>query len=101
MEKFAFTQCVAVLFQHPPELSDVERALQRWTLTGDANAPEGEYGWAVSGKGYVFDMPVGGGFATVDIVDRPWPDDAATAAKTPALTAAWRMGAFGPAASPG
>ena len=53
VESFAFSQCVCVLFERVPVLTDVERALERWTVAGKSKASEGDDGWAVSGTGLI------------------------------------------------
>jgi len=100
VEKFSFTQCVAVLFSVNPDLDEVTKSLERWPFGGWAKEVEGKDGWALSGAGWVFDLPEGG-FATVDVVNHPWPDDPAVAAASPGIGAAYTRGAFGPAATPG
>ncbi len=100
MESFVFTQCAVVLFESPPRLEDVSRALQGWHVSGRPNEGAGEHGWAVCGPGFVVDLR-SGAFAIVDVVDRPWPDDPAAAGSTPALGSAWSAGAFGPGSTPG
>ncbi|HYV65765.1 MAG TPA: hypothetical protein VE964_05955 [Myxococcales bacterium] len=99
MERFSFTQCACVLFDHAPALEVVERALKDWTIVGEPNQGEGDDGWAVCGPGFVAELR-GGGFAVIDVLDRAWPDDAATAESVPAIGSAWHAGAFGPAATP-
>jgi hypothetical protein len=97
VETFSFTQCVAVLFSRPPDLDEVTSSLERWPFGGYAKEVEGQDGWALSGAGWVFDLPQGG-FATVDVVNHRWPDDPAVAAASPGIGAAYTRGAFGPAA---
>src|SRR5262249_61812691 len=77
----------------------VERAFKAWTIGGEPNQGEGADGWAVGGPGFVAELR-GGGFAVTDVLDRAWPDDAATAESVPAIGSAWHAGAFGPAATP-
>jgi hypothetical protein len=101
METFFFTQCAAVLFDQPPRLEDVERAIGSWELAGRPNEGAGEHGWAICGPGFMVALR-SGAFAVVDVVSRPWPDDLRAAETTPAISAAWRAGAFGRAtATPG
>jgi hypothetical protein len=100
VEKFSFTQCVAVLFSVNPDLDEVTSSLERWPFGGWAKEVEGQDGWALSGAGWVFELPEGG-FATVDVVNHRWPDDPAVAAASPGIGSAYTGGAFGPAASPG
>src|SRR5438270_2076027 len=99
VESFAFSQCVCVLFERVPVLTDVERALERWTVAGRSKASEGDDGWAVSGTGLIVALP-DGSYALVDLVGRAWPDDAAVAS-APGLGAAFRAGMFGPGTTAG
>ena len=99
VESFAFSQCVCVLFERVPVLTDVERALERWTVAGKSKASEGDDGWAVSGTGLIVALP-DGSYALVDLVGRAWPDDAAVAS-APGLGAAFRAGMFGPGTTAG
>ena len=41
------------------------------------------------------------GYVSIDVINRPWPDDMGDPKKDPMLLAAWAMGCFGPAAYPG
>jgi hypothetical protein len=100
VEKFSFTQCVAVLFSGKPDLDEVTKSLERWPFGGWAKEVEGQDGWAVSGAGWVFDLPEGG-LAAVDVVNQRWPDDPALAAASPGISAAYTRGALGPATTPG
>ncbi|HEY6910374.1 MAG TPA: DUF4261 domain-containing protein [Myxococcales bacterium] len=100
MESLSFTQCACVLFEQAPKMEEVVRALAEWPVSGYRKQGAGEYDWALCGPGVVLDLR-GEGFAVVDVVDRPWPDDVQTALDTPALASAWRAGAFGPYSSPG
>lgn len=99
METFFFTQCACVLFDRAPLLPEVARALASWGVGARPNEGEGEYGWALCGPGFIVELR-SGAVAVVDVVDRPWPDPAAAEA-TPALGAAFSVGAFGPGSTPG
>ncbi|HZX97162.1 MAG TPA: DUF4261 domain-containing protein [Myxococcales bacterium] len=100
MESLSFTQCVCVLFARAPRPEDVARALADWPVSGHREQAPGDLGWAICGPGTVVDLR-GEGFAVVDVVDRPWPDDLEAARTMPALGGAWRAGAFGPHSRPG
>jgi hypothetical protein len=100
MESFAFAQCAAVLFDSPPRLEEVERALEGWRVAGRPTEGPGDHGWALCGPGVVIELR-SGALAVVDVVERPWPDDARAAETVPSLGSAWSVGAFGPRASPG
>jgi hypothetical protein len=95
---FLFTQCTAVLFDRPPPLEGLEKALGNWTIAGPQRAAPGEDGWVASGPGFVLALAKGGK-VVVDAVDRAWPDNPSSA--DPGVLAAWRGGIFGPSASPG
>jgi hypothetical protein len=99
VDSFAFSQCVCVLFERVPALSDVERSLERWTVLGKSKASEGDDGWAVSGPGLILALP-DGSYAFADLVGRAWPDDSAVAS-APGLAAAFRAGMFGPGTTAG
>jgi hypothetical protein len=94
---FCFTQCLAVLFEAPPTLEQLDAAIAPRALTGRPNEGSGEDGWVVSGPGRAFAL-AGGAQAFADVVDRPWPD---RVDETPALSPAYASGIFGPAAGPG
>ncbi|HET7785619.1 MAG TPA: DUF4261 domain-containing protein [Myxococcales bacterium] len=100
METLSFTQCAAILFESAPKLEEIMRALASWPIAGQREQGPGEYEWAICGPRLAIDLR-GEGWAIVDVVDRPWPDDAEAAEKAPALAAAWRTGAFGPFTTPG
>jgi hypothetical protein len=100
VESFAFNQCACVLFERAPALTDVEAALDRWSIAGRSKESGGEQGWALSGPGIILALP-DGSFALVDVVSRPWPDDPAAAAAVPEVASAFRAGVFGPGATPG
>lgn len=102
MDAFRFTQCAAVLFDAAPSLDDLEPLLEDWQVAGKPKEGEGEHGWLVSGPGFVLRLR-SGGFAVLDVVDRPWPDEDPNDPARPngPLAAAWRSGAFGPLATPG
>jgi hypothetical protein len=95
---FLFTQCAAVLFDGPPTLEELEKALEGWTIAGPQPAAPGDDGWVTSGPGFVLTLARGGS-VVADLVGRPWPDVPRSA--DTALLAAWRGSVFGPSASPG
>lgn len=100
MPSLLYTQCAAVLFDAPPVLEQVERALDAWPVAGPQKPAEGDDGWIASGPGFIVELRKGGG-VIVDVVDRPWPDDPRATAESPALAAAWRSGLLGIASTPG
>jgi Domain of unknown function (DUF4261) len=95
-----FTQCVCVFFDQAPPLTDVEQALDGWTVVGPQEAAPGEDGWVACGPGLVVELRQGGS-VLVDLVPHPWPDAPPTGTGESALGAAWRAGMFGPTAAPG
>jgi len=100
LEQLSFTQSACVLFDRAPRPEALESALADWPVSGHREQGPGELDWAICGPGLVVDLR-GEGFAVVDVVDRPWPDDFEAARTVPALGEAWSAGAFGPRSSPG
>lgn len=100
MESLSFTQCAGVLFEQAPKMEEIVRVLSDWPVSGYREKGPGEDDWALCGPGVVLDLR-GEGFAVVDVVERPWPDDVQEALSSPALASAWRAGAFGPYSTPG
>jgi uncharacterized protein DUF4261 len=100
METLSFTQCACVLFDQAPKMEEVVRVVADWPVSGYRKQGDGEHDWALCGQGVVLDLR-GAGYAVVDVVDHPWPDDVQAALTTPALASAWRAGAFGPYSTPG
>jgi hypothetical protein len=100
MQSFFFTQCACVLFDRPPALGDLERALDAWVVASPQTPAAGDDGWMACGPGFVVELRSGTG-VVVDVLDRPWPDDPRAAVEVPALGMAWRAGMFGPSAAPG
>jgi hypothetical protein len=97
MENFFFTQCAAVLFDAVPTLSDVERALQGWTVVGSQKPAEGDDGWVACGPGFIVELRSGRP-VIVDVVSHRWPD---APGGEDAVGRAWRSKLFGPVSSPG
>ncbi len=94
------TQCACILFDQAPALEDLEKGLDDWALAGKQQPAPGEDGWVACGPGFVVDLRTGSS-VIVDVVDRPFPDDASPTSQVPAVGAAWRSGMFGPTATPG
>ena len=95
-----FTQCACVLFDEAPPAEVLEQALDRWALAGRQLPAPGDDGWLACGPGFVVGLRSGTSLI-VDVVDRPFPDDARAASDSPPLGTAWQSGMFGPTAAPG
>jgi hypothetical protein len=100
-KKDFFTACACVLFDRDPGLDPVAVAL---TAAGHEVALrlEAHEHWQFSGPSlFVAFRPEVFGYARIDLIDRPWPDDLCQ--NDPDSTASgWELiGAFGPAAFPG
>ncbi|MEK7469252.1 MAG: DUF4261 domain-containing protein [Planctomycetota bacterium] len=93
-----FTQGVAVLLKESVTLADLERLLTGFKISKRKEEFEN---WELGGPALVLDYrPEVNGHVSVDIVDRPWPDNMGDPKSEPTLFAAWSMGHFGPFAWP-
>ncbi|HJL15130.1 MAG TPA: DUF4261 domain-containing protein [Sandaracinaceae bacterium LLY-WYZ-13_1] len=100
MPKGLFTGSTVVLFEAPPSLDSIERALGAFSPRGRREASEGDP-W-LGGPSVLVEMRAEvHGLATVDVVDRPWPDAMGDPQADPKLFGAWSFGAFGPFVFPG
>jgi hypothetical protein len=82
-----------------PSLDEIESALADFEVV-KRNTTGSD--WALSGPAVTIPLdPENNGYATVDIVDRPWPDHMGDPKTEPMLIGAWSMGHFGPFAYPG
>ncbi len=96
------TQCVCVLFDRVPSLSELAPRLTDYAGLSEAPAAEGEYGFAIGGPSLTVDYRSEvNGKARIDLIDRPWPDEMGSPDREPLLFAAWSMGHFGPTTYPG
>src|SRR4051794_572913 len=96
--KGLFMQGVVVLFSEAPGVSELERLLGDYEISGRDEDSQ----WPMGGPGLVVDYrPEVHGTCLIDICDRLWPDDMGDPKKEPELFAAWGMGFFGPGAFPG
>jgi hypothetical protein len=99
MPKGFYTQGLAVLLEQPVDLEEIAQLLSAFPIV---QRLEGSGSWTISGPALVLDFrPEVHGRVTVDLVDRPWPDDMGDPKKAPELFAAWSMGHFGPFTYPG
>jgi Domain of unknown function (DUF4261) len=99
MPKGFFTQGLAVLLEQPVDREEIAQLLSAFQIV---QRLEGSSNWAMSGPGLVLAFrPEVQGRVTVDVVDRPWPDDMGDPKTAPELFAAWGMGQFGPFTYPG
>lgn len=95
-----WTQCVCVLFDTQPRLSLLREQLGGHSVVGESPATPGVAGWATAGPSFdVAYRPDVNGYARIDVVDRPWPDE--MGASEGSIFAAWARGAFGPSSYPG
>jgi hypothetical protein len=102
MAKGCFTQGATLLTNARITLDAVGDALRQQgfdTLKEEFPAPEE---WAFRGPTVTIPfLPQVNGYATVDLVDRPWPDAMGDPKSDPSIFGAWSMGFFGPFAFPG
>jgi hypothetical protein len=100
MPKGFFTQGLAVLLEENVPLDEIAALLANLPIVRRIDTPE--VGWEMSGPALILAFrPEVRGTVTVDVVDRPWPDDMGHPETAPDLFAAWGMGYFGPGAYPG
>jgi hypothetical protein len=99
MPKGFFTQGVCVLLERPATLDDIARLLRDFQVVkriDRADNPD------MGGPSLVIPFrPDVNGYVSVDLQDRPWPDQMGDPKGAPRLFAAWSMGHFGPFAFPG
>jgi hypothetical protein len=99
--KGQITASACVLFERPVAFSQIERAVGKdYEIAQTVEEPATE--WMFSGAALVVPYrPEARGYALVDLVDRPWPDQAGDPVQEPMLFAAWGAGQFGPNAHAG
>ncbi len=102
MPKGLYTQAIAVLLEKPLPLQEVRDVLWDFQKSEEDNEALDGDGWAISGPGFslMFDEETNG-VATLDIIDRTWPDDMGDPQQNPMVFMAWSMGNFGPGTFPG
>ena len=97
--KGLFTQGIAVLFEQPVGLDELEAALADFDVvkrTDDSDE------WAFGGPTLVVSFrPEVNGYVAVDTVSRAWPDEMGDPERDAIVFGAWTMGHFGPMAFPG
>lgn len=99
MPKGFFTQGVCLLLERPVALDEIEAALSSFEIRGRRDAADS---WAFGGPSLLVPYrPEVNGYATVDTVDRRWPDHMGDAQNEAMVFGAWSMGHFGPFAFPG
>src|SRR5262245_19297910 len=101
MAKGFFTQGVCLLTDGNTSIDHVKSALQEEELEILKEAPPQE-NWCFGGPALLiaFRSEVNG-YASVDLVNHPWPDTMGDPKADPMTFGAWSMGYFGPLAFPG
>jgi hypothetical protein len=101
MAKGLFTQGVSLLTDGQTTLEQVKAALGREGFEIAKESPAREH-WAFGGPTLVVPFrPDVNGYAAVDVVDQPWPDEMGDPQADAMTFGAWSMGNFGPFAFPG
>ncbi len=77
----------------------VKAALASYSSRYVEAAPESN--WQMGGELLVLDGPLPGLIASVDVVNRQWPDEMGSPQEDPMTFGAWTMGFFGPLTFPG
>lgn len=97
--KGIFSQGLVVLLSDSAALDEVENLL---TEFGPPTRKPTFEDWEFSGPAIVLPYrPDVNGYVSVDLVERPWPDDMGNPKEKPILFGAWSMGHFGPCTFPG
>lgn len=98
MAKGFFSQAVAILFEQPPSLDDLARAVAPREIV---NRLDGGHHWAAGGPSIVVSFrPEANGYFAIDSVPKVWPDGMGDPKEETELFGAWSMGHFGPYAYP-
>lgn len=97
--KGLFTQGFCVLTDRNIDMEVVKAALATYNPRYVEATPESN--WQMGGEFLVLDGPITGLIATVDIVNRQWPDEMGSPQEDPMTFGAWTMGFFGPLTFPG
>jgi hypothetical protein len=101
MAKGMFTASAGLLTDGRTRISDIQGALQGAGFEIVRESYD-EESWAHSGPSLLVPFrPEVNGFATVDVVSRPWPDAMGDSKSDTTTFGAWAMGFFGPLTYPG
>src|SRR5262245_59731892 len=101
MTKGLFSQCLCLLTDGRTAIGDVRAALEGQGFDGIKLAKP-QKDWRHGGPTLVVPfLPDVNGYAAIDLVDQPWPDDMADAEADLKTFAAWEKGHFGPLAYSG
>lgn len=99
MAKGLFTQGIMVLLRENVSIQKVAACIEDFHPSEPIEAYED---WTFLGPAVLMDMDEDGeGKVVVDVVPHPWPDLMGDPQDQPEIFAAWGMGNFGPATSPG
>jgi hypothetical protein len=96
MAKGCFTQGVCLLTNGQTTIDDIKSALrqQEFEIVKESPAQEN---WPFGGPTLVVAfLPDVNGYASVDVVNQPWPDSMGDPKSNSTTFAAWSMGFFGP-----
>jgi hypothetical protein len=101
MAKGLYTQGIVLLTDGRTTFEKLKSALQYHRFPVLKETPPSE-DWQFGGEGVVIPFhPEVNGYASIDVVNHPWPDSMGDPKSDPALFGAWSMGNFGPYAYPG
>lgn len=94
MPKGLFSQTMVILLRQKMSLMEIQEALADFNIVKSVPAMEH---WEFGGPSLVieFDSRVNG-YVSIDVVDKPWPDDMGDPKSNSMLFGAWCMGHFGP-----
>ena len=96
MAKGIFSQGVCLLTDGKTTIEDIKAALHEHDFQIAQQLPARQ-DWRISGPSLLVPfLPAVNGYATVDVVNQPWPDWMGDAKSDPMTFGAWMMGFFGP-----
>lgn len=99
--KGMFTQSAYIFGNRAPSARDLQDALRDFEILGGLDKPEDGH-WAFGNASLLLQMEYQEeGRLTIDVCNRPWPDDLGTKDEEEGTIAAWQLGFFGPAVFPG
>lgn len=97
--KGLISQTVAVLYHQPIGLADLKPLLTEFNVVKEiVEERQWEFGGCALIVEYLREV---NGLVSVDVVNRPWPDDMGNPKEAVTLFGAWSMGWFGPFTFPG